>query len=75
MNLHVFSRAAQQDWINTGYRFVKLSASENVGFQESFTLMEPYFGEEVVRMHPGIVPIQSAKIDQIIREQTGKYAR
>lgn len=75
MNLHVFDRVAQQEWIDTGYRFVKLSLSEDVGFRDSFTLLEPYSGEADIRVHEDIVPIRSAQIEKIIRNETGRYAK
>lgn len=75
MDLHVFNREAQQEWIDTGYPFVKLSAAENVGFEESFTLLEPYSGEEDVSAHKDIVSVRSAEIEKIIRDGSGRYAK
>lgn len=77
MKLHVFDTNTRRQWVETGYEFVKLSSSENIGFDEgndgAFTLLEPYPPNQNVDLHSQIVGLFDSKIDRIIADGTGRY--
>ncbi|WP_423147815.1 hypothetical protein [Rubrolithibacter danxiaensis] len=77
MKLHLFTRDIQQQWIETGYNFVKLTyskdlSSENLG-EHPFTLLEPYLNNDEALESDKVVPVSSPEIDKIIIEKTGMH--
>lgn len=76
MKLRIFDKKAQQQWLDTGYNYIKLTNAENIGLtkgNDPFTLVEPYTDNDKDLEHDSVVSISSKTIEQIIKEKRGKY--
>jgi hypothetical protein len=77
MKLRLFTRETQNQWIDTGYNFVKLSNSKDLsehGFtNRSFILLEPYLNNDEALESDKVVPLLSPEIDKIVVEKLGMH--
>lgn len=77
MKLHVFNADTRRQWAEAGYQFVKLSSSEDIGFERrgngTFILLEPYPPNRNVARHDQIVGLFDSKINKIIADGWGRY--
>jgi len=76
MKLKIFDKKALQQWLDTGYNYIKLTNADNIGLtkeNDSFTLVEPYIGNGKAPEFDSVVPIASKTVEQIIKEKSGKY--
>lgn len=78
MKLHVFDKNTLKEWRDTGYAYILLTPSENVGLtegtEEQFILLEPFLdNDDKEKKHENIVALTSLQIEQIIEKGSGKY--
>ena len=77
MKLKPFDQKSRGQWLESGYKYVKLTRSNDVGLKslnaESFTLLEPYLNIEEALDSNSVVDINSPQIQEIIDNGTGRF--
>jgi len=77
MKLKPFDQKSRGQWLESGYKYVKLTRSNDVGLTslnaESFTLLEPYLNIEEALDSNSVVDINSPQIQEIIDNGTGRF--
>lgn len=76
MKLEIFDKKAQQQWLDTGYNYIKLTNAENIGLtkeSDPFILVEPYIDNDKAPAYDSVVSISSKTVERIIKEKSGRY--
>ena len=77
MELKTFDYESKRQWIESGYKYVKLTNSADIGLSnsgtEAFVLLEPYLNTNEALESNSVVDINSGKIDDIIKNGSGRF--
>jgi|GEM_PF-1140646 len=77
MELRLFTHETKQQWLDTGYNFIKLTNSKDISTnnlgQHPFILLEPYLNNDEALESDRVVPVSSPEIDKIINKESGRY--
>lgn len=77
MKLRLFTSQIQQQWLDTGYNYVKLTHSkdlsaDNLG-ERPFILLEPYLNNDEALESDRVVAVSSPQIDEILNDKSGMH--
>ncbi|WP_207428720.1 hypothetical protein [Pedobacter sp. SYSU D00535] len=77
MKLRIFDGGSKSQWIGSGYRYVKITYSKDIGLKDTLTgefyLLEPYLNEDEALEDESVVDINSPEIEEIMQNKTGRY--